>query len=216
VRRLECQLAEVHGIGIEMPRVTSCLLHIATWREQPAQHCDIPLTAEDDYQGQSSYSIAWPPEDELVTWTRYRDSIHKALVAGRAFRPNRTRRIWSGVHALCGDVSMLLVEPGHERQDGRLRTLRRIGTMTENGSEVVLDGNAAAGLLQEIFVREVTTAQIECAACGFTAALGSLRLYAMPVGAVLRCTHCDGVVMTAVHTPYAHWLEMTGARCLRS
>jgi hypothetical protein len=113
------------------------------------------------------------------------------------------------------DVSMLLVEPGHERQDGRLRTLRRIGTMTENGSEVVLDGNAAAGLLQEIFVREVTTAQIECAACGFTAALGSLRLYAMPVGAVLRCTHCDGVVMTAVHTPYAHWLEMTGARCLR-
>jgi Family of unknown function (DUF6510) len=34
--------------------------------------------------------------------------------------------------------------------------------MTENGSDLVLDGNAAAGLLQEIFVLEITTAQTEC------------------------------------------------------
>lgn len=87
--------------------------------------------------------------------------------------------------------------------------------MTENGSDLVLDGNAAAGLLQEIFVLEITTAQVECQACGCTAAVGSLRLYAEPMGAVLRCTHCDGVLIRAVHTPYARWLEMAGARCLR-
>ena len=29
--------------------------------------------------------------------------------------------------------------------------------MTENGSDLVLDGNAAAGFLQEIFVPEITT-----------------------------------------------------------
>ena len=40
--------------------------------------------------------------------------------------------------------------------------------MTENGSHLVLDGNAAAGLLQEIFVLEITTAQIQCEACGST------------------------------------------------
>jgi Family of unknown function (DUF6510) len=86
--------------------------------------------------------------------------------------------------------------------------------MTDNGSNVVLDGNAAAGLLQEIFVLDVTTANIQCAACGSTAVVGSLRLYGTPMGAILRCTHCDGVVMRAVHTPHGRWLEMTGARNL--
>ena len=38
--------------------------------------------------------------------------------------------------------------------------------MAENGSDLVLDGNAAAGLLQEIFVLDVTTAQVQCEACG--------------------------------------------------
>ena len=32
-------------------------------------------------------------------------------------------------------------------------------TGTENGSDVVLDGNAAAGLLQEIFVSDITSAE---------------------------------------------------------
>ena len=42
--------------------------------------------------------------------------------------------------------------------------------MTENGSDLVLDGNAAAGLPQQIFVAELTNAQIQCEACGFTGA----------------------------------------------
>ena len=87
--------------------------------------------------------------------------------------------------------------------------------MTENGSDLVLDGNASAGLFQEIFALDVTTAQIECEVCGFTGAVGSLRLYAAPMGAVLRCTHCHGMVMRAVRTPYGHWLQMPGVRYLR-
>jgi hypothetical protein len=87
--------------------------------------------------------------------------------------------------------------------------------MTENGSDLVLDGNAAAGLLQDIFVLDATAAQIQCEACGSTGALGSLRLYSAPMGAVLRCTHCDGILMRAVHTPHGRWLEMRGARYLR-
>ena len=78
--------------------------------------------------------------------------------------------------------------------------------MTDNDSELVLDGNSAAGLLQEIFIFEVTTAQIQCEACGATAAIGSLRLYAAPMGAVLRCANCNGIVMRAVHTPHDRWL----------
>ena len=88
-------------------------------------------------------------------------------------------------------------------------------TGTENGSDVVLDGNTAAGLLQEIFVSDITSARIQCAACGSVAAVGSLRLYAVQMGAVLRCRHCEGIVMRAVHTPHDRWLEMTGTRSLR-
>jgi len=87
--------------------------------------------------------------------------------------------------------------------------------MTANDSELVLDGNAAAGLLQEIFVLEVTSAQIQCETCGSTDAIGALRLHAVPMGAVLRCRHCDGIVMRAVNTRHGRWLEMTGARRLR-
>jgi DNA-directed RNA polymerase subunit RPC12/RpoP len=87
--------------------------------------------------------------------------------------------------------------------------------MTENDSDLVLDGNAAAGLLQEIFALEITTAQIQCGTCDSVGAVGSLRLYATPMGDVLRCPNCDARLMTAVRTPHGRWLEMTGARRLR-
>jgi hypothetical protein len=87
--------------------------------------------------------------------------------------------------------------------------------MTENVSDLVLDGNAAAGLLQDIFIPEITSAQIQCEACGNTAAVGTLHLYAAEMGAILRCTNCDGVLMRAVRTAHGRWLEMKGARYLR-
>jgi Family of unknown function (DUF6510) len=87
--------------------------------------------------------------------------------------------------------------------------------MADNGSDLVLDANAAAGLLQEIFVLDATIAQIECAACGSSTTVGSLRLYAAPMGAILRCTHCDGVLLRAVRTPHGRWLDMGGASWLR-
>jgi ferredoxin-NADP reductase len=70
VRRLEWQLAEAREIVAETSRVKSLLLHILNWRGHlPGQHVDVRLTAEDGYQAQRSYSIASPPEDELVTLT---------------------------------------------------------------------------------------------------------------------------------------------------
>ena len=68
--RLEWLLAEVRAIVVETPRVKSLLLHVAAWRGHlPGQHVDVRLTAEDGYQAQRSYSIASPPEDELLTLT---------------------------------------------------------------------------------------------------------------------------------------------------
>jgi ferredoxin-NADP reductase len=69
-RRLEWQLAEVREIVVETPRVKSVLLHLNSWRGHlPGQHVDIRLTGDDGYQAQRSYSIASPPEDELLTLT---------------------------------------------------------------------------------------------------------------------------------------------------
>src|SRR5260370_24021740 len=69
-RRLEWQLAEVREIVVETSRVKSVLLHVNSWQGHlPGQHVDIRLTAEGGYQAQRSYSIASPPEDELLTLT---------------------------------------------------------------------------------------------------------------------------------------------------
>jgi hypothetical protein len=83
--------------------------------------------------------------------------------------------------------------------------------MTENVSDLVLAGNATVTLLQELFA----CARTQCETCGAIEGVGSLRPYAAPMGAVLRCSHCDGILMRAVHTPHGRWLEMKGARYLR-
>lgn len=85
--------------------------------------------------------------------------------------------------------------------------------MTKEPLERVLDGNAAS-LLQDLFVPDVTTAQVQCEACGCLSAIGALRLYAAPMGEVLRCVHCDAVLVRAVRTPRGRWLEMRGVRCV--
>jgi hypothetical protein len=87
--------------------------------------------------------------------------------------------------------------------------------MNDKNSNHLLDGNAAASLLQDFFIPEVTTAQFQCIACSSTGALGSLRLYAAPMGVVLRCTQCDCVVMRSTLTPRGRWVDMTGARYLK-
>jgi len=76
-----------------------------------------------------------------------------------------------------------------------------------------LDGNAAAGLLGELFGFDVTAAAVTCDGCGVQAKIGEVRVYGGPMGAIFRCLHCDTVVMGLVRTPVGFWLDMRGARC---
>src|SRR5262245_44318248 len=70
VRRLEWQLAQVREILVETYRVKSLMLQVTNWQGHlPGQHVDLRLTAENGYQAQRSYSIASPPEDDLLTLT---------------------------------------------------------------------------------------------------------------------------------------------------
>ena len=87
--------------------------------------------------------------------------------------------------------------------------------MANNVSDLLLDGNLAATLLQRIFNPDITLAKIRCGLCDCVSGVGSLTLHASPMGAVLKCVDCESDLMRAVDTPRGLWLEMTGARYLQ-
>jgi Family of unknown function (DUF6510) len=74
-----------------------------------------------------------------------------------------------------------------------------------------LDGNAAAGILREVFAADVTTAVGTCAGCGATDAVGSVHVY-VTAGVVLRCPSCDTVLMRIVDGGARLWIDLSGLR----
>jgi Family of unknown function (DUF6510) len=80
------------------------------------------------------------------------------------------------------------------------------------GEALRLDGNAAAGILSEVFVPDLTTARVTCANCGTIRALGALLVYAHGMGMVVRCPSCDAVVLRVARPRSQVWLDPTGAR----
>jgi hypothetical protein len=72
-----------------------------------------------------------------------------------------------------------------------------------------LDGNAAAGLLQEVFAVEVTTLVGTCAGCGATDAVGAVHVY-RAAGVVLRCPNCESVLMKIVSDGERTWVDLRG------
>jgi hypothetical protein len=58
-----------------------------------------------------------------------------------------------------------------------------------------LDGNAAAGLLGQVFAVEATTAIVTCASCGASGAVGTVHVYDRGPGTILRCPACSAVLM---------------------
>ncbi len=87
--------------------------------------------------------------------------------------------------------------------------------MTMEDADLRLDGNAAAGLLAEVFRVEMTTAEVTCTGCGTVAAVGELMRYGHEMGAILRCAKCDTAVIRVARTRRRHWLDLRGARLLR-
>jgi hypothetical protein len=76
-----------------------------------------------------------------------------------------------------------------------------------------LDGNAVAGLMSEVFAREVTTAVGTCDGCGSAEPMGAIHVY-LAAGTVLRCPHCEAVVMKVVTDGERVWMDVRGLRTL--
>ena len=77
----------------------------------------------------------------------------------------------------------------------------------------MLDGNAAAGLLQEVFAVEMTTAVGTCDGCGAVDEVGAVRVY-LGAGTVLRCPRCEAVLMKVVTDGRRVWIDARGVRAL--
>jgi len=86
---------------------------------------------------------------------------------------------------------------------------------TDMNRELMLDGNAVAGLLEEIFALEMTASPTECANCGNVGEIGTLLAFTQAPGAVLRCPVCENVMLRMVDTPEAIFLDARGAVYLR-
>lgn len=80
---------------------------------------------------------------------------------------------------------------------------------------LMVDGNAVAGLLEQIFGRDMTVAVARCAGCARDAALGALMAFTRGPGVVLRCPACKQAIARIVETPSATYLEARGATFLR-
>jgi hypothetical protein len=82
-------------------------------------------------------------------------------------------------------------------------------------SDRALDGNAAAGLLGEIFPFDMTMVWTMCSGCASMDRVGAHRAYMDAPGVVIRCVHCDTVLIRAVHGGGRYWLDLRGAVCLQ-
>ena len=70
-----------------------------------------------------------------------------------------------------------------------------------------LDANAVAGMLEELFGRDMTAADSKCAGCGREGEVGTLLAYTNAPGVVLRCPACSSVMLRMVETPRGRLIE---------
>jgi hypothetical protein len=81
--------------------------------------------------------------------------------------------------------------------------------------ELMVDGNAVAGMLMSVFGAEVTTAPAQCAHCGEVSELGALLAFIHAPAVVLRCPFCENVVARVSRTPHGRYVDLRGAVFVR-
>jgi len=78
----------------------------------------------------------------------------------------------------------------------------------------MVDGNAVAGLLQEVFAVEVTTAMGMCETCGTSEPIGALHVF-RGAGIVMRCPGCGNALVTIVRDDARIWIGFPNLRALQ-
>ncbi len=73
-----------------------------------------------------------------------------------------------------------------------------------------LDGNAIAGLLQDVFSSEMTTATGTCGTCGSGSVLAELVVYLQAPGTVVRCPVCGNIMMVFIRRRDVTCVDLSG------
>lgn len=79
-----------------------------------------------------------------------------------------------------------------------------------------VDGNAAAGVLREVFGTEMTAYAGTCGSCGTTAALGESGAFPGGPGLVIRCGRCDGLLAVITRVRGVHCVDLMGLAALEA
>jgi hypothetical protein len=79
---------------------------------------------------------------------------------------------------------------------------------------MMLDANAVAGDLAELFGFEMTAAMHRCVHCGNVGQMGTLLAWTQGPGITLRCSICRDVVVRIVRTPSRTLIDVSGAAYL--
>jgi Family of unknown function (DUF6510) len=75
-----------------------------------------------------------------------------------------------------------------------------------------LDGNAAAGILRDVFGFEVTAAVGQCEHCGRRAPVAEAASYVRGPGVVLRCRTCTSVLLVIAEVRGINCVSASGLR----
>ncbi len=78
-----------------------------------------------------------------------------------------------------------------------------------------LDGNAAGGVLGQIFALEMTTAEVICASCDTAGPIGAALVYATAIGTIIRCPGCGEALIRVAHGPQRYWVDFSGIRLMQ-
>jgi ferredoxin-NADP reductase len=145
-------------------------------------------------------------------WTGYARRVDAEMLAEVGPSPVERPR----VH-VCGSTPFVEAVAGRSSSLDTSRNQSRRNASDRRETEMdalMLDGNAVAGLLQEVFAVEVTTAIGMCNTCGATEAVGALHVF-RGAGIVMRCPHCHEALVTIVEDDTRVWVGFPGIRRLQ-
>ncbi|MFI7068555.1 DUF6510 family protein [Kribbella sp. NPDC050124] len=87
------------------------------------------------------------------------------------------------------------------------RELRRDRSVTRMGP---LDGNAIAGVMHDLFVRDMTTTEYRCTGCRRTGVMAELVVYRSGPGTVARCRNCDTILLMLSERHGMYCVDLSG------
>ena len=74
-----------------------------------------------------------------------------------------------------------------------------------------VDGNAIAGLMHDLFARDMTMMGYKCPGCGRMGVMAEMSVFMAGPGVVARCRDCDTILLMLSERRGMYCIDMPGA-----